>query len=297
MARTDRKQAQVWNNYVTLRLTNRLALAANDTDKLLDRLVLPSDFRVSQVAYDAVGLTAVVNARIDTVHANTVISTGVPKVISPANLTQGSSAPPRAIETSTGRWRRQGSLLELRGTADGTGVAPIGSISCWVHGYFTRPITLVATFAERGQMGGDSPAAGYYDFLPLYNLRANANQAARQECALLVPYQCRVMSLNFDLRGHTETTGAITGDIRKNDVSILDAALDWDVNETFLVDFHSTPTFVNSAARNFVKGDELSLYIASGLSDSVPIGVASCHVLVWVQDHIRDANAEPNTED
>lgn len=297
-------------NYVTLRLINTLAVANNDSKVLHDRIVLMQPFRISHVSVDALSQTATTTVFISggdptgtetDATAGIVVSSGTPKRVTTGSLVG-------TVSNVDTRNIPAGGSLDLRISADGTGAAAKGTIIAHVTGYFLDHISKVAPFAERGQSRSQSPCAGYYDNFAFLNLRQNANQAARAEVNMLAPYAGRVMAIVFDGRGLTVTTGAITADFQKNSVSMLSAALDADVNlnnATFVVDAASTPNLTADSGgtppttlpRTFAKGDTLSLVLASGALDVVPVGGISAQVLVWCQGHVRDANAEPTTED
>lgn len=286
------KHGAVVGNYVTFLLLAQAA-GVQSADTTVTRIPMLQPFRVSGVSFAHLGQTANVTAKVvkNNVVADVIASSDADAA--PSARVATSALPGIGAKRGTSlRDLGRGDTLDLILTHDGTGVAASGSVAAWVTGYFTDHVSNRAPWAQRGQSRLAGPAAGFYDVLALYNLRANANQAARSECELFVPYNCRVIAAHLDLRGHTETTGTITGDLRKNGATILGAALDWDANDQFLIDADSTPTFVSSAARDFVQGDALSLYLSSGLDDSVPVGMASAHVLVWVKGHVSALQAE-----
>lgn len=291
MARTNKPKSVVFNNYVTVRLVNQEALGAGATDVEAALFYPGAKFKVSRVCFDALGTTASAFASIresgseDIIAPSVTISGAMPAAVTTGNLTQVNRIVPK------------GSAIVLRLSTDGTGAIPAGAVAAWVTGYYMEPISRSALYAESGQQCGEGPVAGYYDLLSLVNLRANANQAARQECAILAPYAGRVMSIYYDIRGHTETTGTITADVRKNDATIQSTVVDVDQAEQYILDVDANVTFASSAARDFVQGDELSLYVGSGLNDIVPIGTLTTNLLVWVKGHVRDAGAEPTVED
>jgi len=308
-SRTTR-EGLVAGNYVTFRLLNKTATVANDSRVLKARIPFLQPFRVSRITFDALGLTAGVTAFVDNSSTSDGITSSVVSSGMPAAITTGSLSTALFSTDSTRHVRdiAKGGTLDLTVTADGTGAAPAGSIVVWVTGYFLDHITNRMPWAVRGQTRTQSPVAGFYDCLSLINLRANAAQAARSECDILAPYPGRVEAVIFDGRNMTITTGTITVDIQKNAVSTLSAAFDADANAqnaSFIVDNDSTPNLVADSGgtpptvtpRTFVRGDTLSLVIASGAADVVPIDALAAHLIVWCQGHARDVNAEPTVED
>lgn len=294
MSRTT-QTGPVFNNYVTFRLLARRAVGTGQTAFVVDELPMPAKFCVSSINFFGLGTTAgVTHAVYDHSTSSLIVGASVHPTLQ--TLTNGSvnRLGPGSLKAKTqsggGRIINKGSFLQYAATTDGTGLMPLGSSGAWVTGYFMEPISRNAKFAERGTSSGERPVAGYLDMLSLINLRANANQTAREECAINVPYDCRVEGVFFDARNITSVTGTSTADVRKNDSTIQSAVVDIDVgqNQQFRLDFDSSPTFASSAARDFVRGDKLSLFLSTGVSDSIPIASVDAHVLVWVKSHVRD---------
>lgn len=287
MART-KNQGPCVGNYVTLRLIARAALGAGQSSTILDRIPMPLGFRVCQVEFSALGITA--NATGAVTDSGGVSGTGTIDVDAAATNVVS------ALTLATNGFRDvpQGNALELRGTTDGTGAIPAGGLVAFVTGYFTDHIAHSGRFIESGQCAYSGPRSGHYDWITLSNLRQSANQAARSECDMIVPYDCRVMALVFHVVGQTEGTGTIVCTIRKNDVSFIGSGIDIDAmgsdttnGDAARLDAQtSTPL---GAGREFSRGDKLSMYIATGASDVLPVGALSCHVLVWVKGHVNFA--------
>jgi hypothetical protein len=296
MSRT-KQTGPVFNNYVTFRLLARRATGSGQTAFVVDEFPMPAKFCVSGISFFGLGVTATTtHAVYDHSTSSLTVGSGVhPTIQALTNgtvnrLSTGSLKAKNQV--GGGRIIQKGSFLQYAITTDGTGTVPAGGSGAWVTGYFMEPISR-GKFAESGTSSGERPVAGYLDFLSLINLRANANQGAmREECGIGVPYDCRVQAIYFDARNITSTTGSSFGDVRKNDSSLLTANLDIDAgqNQQFRIDFDSTPTFVSSALRDFVRGDKLSLYLSTGVSDVIPIASVDAHVLVWVKSHVRDVN-------
>lgn len=281
-------------NYVTFRLLARQATGIGETQNVVDSITMPMDFRVSAVCFDGLGLTNNVNADV-TASGGTNLATitnldgSAPQQVLPAALGGiVAGVDPRNIPSGT--------VLNLRITTDGTGLAPAGSVSAWVTGYFNGGaqghITNQFQWREEGQAATVGPAAGYYDMLTLTNLRQSANQAERTECTLLAPYAGRVEAITYDIRDHTETTGTIV--VHSRHVGdILHTNLDIDVNEQFVVNAASTPALIDTAGRRtFAQSAAFALQLATGLNDVVPIGRLSAHILVWVQGHVSAAGGD-----
>lgn len=289
----------VVGNYVTIRLVCRVAVGnAQATPLLVDRLILPMPFRVSQVCFDALGTTAVANLRLSyndkaaartDITAETVISTGTPKIITPGNLVQAARDVTDAF------------TLDLYATTDATGAIAAGTATAWVTGYFTDHITRTPLWTMRGQTRLTSrraPIAGFYDVWPMQNERVNAAQAARTEQSLIAPYVARLEAISFDFRNLTTTTGTITADIQRAAVTVLSATVDADAsnNASLLIDADSTPSLA-AGNREIAKGDTLTLVLSSGAADSVPLAGVEALIWVWCEGHVRDRNVEPAVED
>lgn len=289
----------VVGNYVTIRLVNRVAVSAGQgTPLLVDRLVLPMPFRVSQVGFDAIGTTAVANLRVSyadkaaaitDITAATVVSSGTPKVITPGNLVQNA----RDVQDAY--------TLDLYADTDGSGAIPAGTATAWVTGYFTEHSIRAVPWALRGQCKMTSrraPIAGFYDVWPMQNQRVNAAQAARTEQSFIAPYKARLEALSLDFRNLTTTTGTITADVQRGGVTMLSAAVDADAsnNASLTIDADSTPSLA-AGNRDIAKGDTITLVIASGASDSVPLAGVEALLWVWCKGHVRNTNTEPTVED
>jgi hypothetical protein len=295
-------------NYVTIRLTCRAAVAANQSTPLLvDRFPMPMGFRVSQVCFDALGTTATANLRVSQtaidgstrtdITAATAVSAGTPKIITPGNLVN--TSPGQIGRFNTPRDISVGETLDLFADTDGTGAIPAGGANAWVTGRFVEHCNLSAPLAVRGQMRSESPVAGFYDAWPLITERVNANQAARFECNIIAPYDARLMGIYFDGRNLTTTTGAIAVNVLhvSGSAGLLSADLDGDANlanNSFWADTASSPSILN---RDITKGETIALRLATGASDSVPIGGIEATLLVWCKGHVRDVNVEPTVED
>lgn len=269
-------------NYVTFRLTNNKAVANNDTRVLQQRFFLPMGFRVSELAFDALGQTATVTAFVDngSTSANigsAVVSSGTPKTVLTDALTQANRNIPK-----------DGSI-DLTVTADGTGAAAIGTIAVFVTGYFTSHIVdYKSSFAEAGQATMTGPAAGYYNNFPMINLRSQNNQSMRTECSLICPHDCRIMAVGFDAPGtyNIFTTGAVHYRITTPAGVVVNNGPSGSVGEV-----HGRVTsfggfVLDSTKCDLLKGDLIQFGLQTGLNDTLNVGGVFANILVWVKGHV-----------
>lgn len=297
--RVPRPPAVTTGNYVTLRLFNHKAVANNDARVLQDRIFLPMPFRISAVGTDTIGSTATVTAFVDNGStANTLVSGGI--VVSDNSQHQ---VLPVALVPGT-RNIPKDSSLDLTISANGTGAAPLGSIIVWVTGYFTDFIVPAAgsvsvnpepnvTGVTR-QYGPvrvsrlSGPASGFYDCLSMMNLRANANQAPRIECTLTVPYACRVMAIGMQMKGATQTTGAIdltwAHAVKGSILAVTNLNGDFEVVLDYLTSLPAISLTTDNV--EFAQGDKLTLSVKTGVADSIPVGILYSNIYVWVKGHV-----------
>lgn len=307
--RVARPPVVVVGNYVTLRLYNHKAVANNDVRVLQDRIFLPMPFRVSAIATDTLGATATVTAFVDNAATSATL---VPNGIVVSDNTQHQSLPV-ALNSSNRNIARDTSL-DLTVSANGTGALPIGGLIVWVTGYFTDWISGPGSgtnannrvdAAEPGATHASAldhkyllrvskrsgPVAGYYDCLSMFNLRLNANQALRQECAITMPYDCRVMRVAKQGKGGTYGTGTkrilLAHSIKGTFIDMTDTG-----DSEGVVDYtHTFPTMSPTAtAVEFARGDLLTLSMSTGVADSVPIGFQFVNIFVWVKGHVAPAD-------
>lgn len=294
MART-KKTGPVFNNYVTFRLLCRQAVGNNQTALVVDALPMPAKFRVVAISAFALGIT---NTASFGVYDKSTVPLTVGSGVHPSTQTlvagTATSLGPAALRQST-RTIDKGNMLQLACTTDGTGSVPAGGLVAYVTGHFMEPISR-NKYGESGQTSGERPVAGYYDLFSLTNVRANANQAARSECDMIVPYPCRVQAVYFECLGATFTTGSSLVNIRRNGLTIT-GSLDIDATPEFRLDNTTNPTFGSSSQRDFVAGDTMGLWVATGAADTIPIGTLTAHVLVWCKGHPRVLNAGDTAED
>jgi hypothetical protein len=210
-----------------------------------------------------------------------------------------------------------GDTFDLEVVTAGGAASPAGSVVAYVTGYFTSHIhegSLVKRIigsantlgsdpyevangyplgrAQPGQTNVVAATSGFYDLFPLINLEDCA-VAEETKCSILAPYDGRVMAIFYDLRGHTGTTTQSNVDIGGTQIHTL---LDNDANPQFRVDANTSPAFASSTARDFSRGDAITLQALRG-AGTTTINELTADVLVWCRGHVRDETLEGQTED
>lgn len=301
MSRTHRPRSTLIGNYVTLYMTNKAVVT--DETLTVDRIPFSLPFRIVRASFAQFGGSGDTQLRLIThdtpknsatataLVTSAILTDKVAVTVSPGNLVQPASGiDPRNIPPY--------GHVQLAVVNDG-GALPAGGGGAWITGYFTRHISDRGNLMEQGQMNVGGPAVGYYDNIHLANLDPLAGvDADAVRCEMIVPYNCRVMAIQYNGIGFTEV-GDITFRTRKNTTTNLHADLNMGADpHSVLVDANSGTAFASSAARDLSRGNTLELWAASdNAGDVVPIQSLTADVLVWVKGHARDENAEPTIED